>query len=98
MKLILCLSLMLVASCSHHHKSKEHHHHEKEAANEGMFGKKCAQAVAQGNAHVEGKEEYQLQHGGKTYYFSSEEMKNKFAKDLENNVQKAEKNWQTGIR
>ena len=64
MKLLLLLMLVLnLVACSHHHNETEHHHHQ--------FNKKCAYEVSQNHFDVEGKEEFKMEHGGETYYFSS---------------------------
>lgn len=92
MKIFLAVLMLSAVACSHHHKSAKHHHHEKESAHQ--FEKKCAQAVAEGKTHVEGRDDFRLDHGGKSYYFSSQEMKDKFQKDLDSNISRANQNWE----
>lgn len=92
MRFLLAVFMLSTYACSHHHKEAKHHHHEKESAQ--MFDKKCAQAVAEGKTHVEGKDDFRLDHGGKTYFFSSPEMREKFQKDLDSNISRANQNWE----
>lgn len=86
MKLIIVLLMSLsIVSCSHHHKETVHHHH--------AYDKHCALSVAHGKLDVLGKKEFSHKHSGETYYFSSLEKKEKFLKNIENNVSKADRNW-----
>ena len=104
MKIIITMSLLLFLSlsCSHHHKKGAHHHHdcaekcgvkEKSTGAEDTFKHKCASSVLEGDIHVDGKEEYNLKHGGRIYYFSTQEKKDSFTKNLEQNILKADKVW-----
>ena len=87
MKLFLTfLMTMFIVSCAHHHEKPEHHHH--------AYEKQCAYSVSQGDLEVHGNNEYKLEHGGKTYYFSSLDAKKKFEKGLEKNINKADSNWE----
>ncbi len=87
MKLILAIIFSIfLASCAHHHKAPEHHHH--------AYEKQCAYSVSHGNLKVKGRPEYKIEHGGKTYYFSSKEKKALFNKKIEENIKKANQNWQ----
>jgi YHS domain-containing protein len=86
MKLILAIFLtMFVVSCAHHHKSPKHHHH--------AYDKNCAYSVSHGDLKTEGSSEYKIEHGGKTYYFSTKENLNKFKKDIEASIKRANQNW-----
>tara|TARA_Y100000034_G_C6844563_1_gene382447 strand:- start:97 stop:378 length:282 start_codon:yes stop_codon:yes gene_type:complete len=76
---------IFLASCAHHHKTPEHHHH--------AYDKHCAYSVAHGDLKTEGNSEYKIEHGGKTYFFSSKEKLEDFKKNIDSNVQKANKNW-----
>jgi YHS domain-containing protein len=86
-----CLILVIGSACSHHHKDVEHHHHE--TKNSKAFDGKCPYSIMKGDFHVEGKEEYKLEHGGETYYFSSKEGLDAFKGNLANNMSKAKKQW-----
>ncbi len=90
--LIIVMALTLVtASCAHHDSNVEHHHHdEKQASYDG----KCAYSVAHDNMNVSGKKEFSFNHKGMTYYFSSEEKMDLFKKDLDKNVQTANRLWE----
>lgn len=99
--LLIALTTGLFISCSHHHAKEAHHHHDcadcsKDVAKnaEDKFKHKCAESVAEGDVHTEGKEEFKIKHGGQVYYFSSKEKMEKFNKNLEKNVELATKNWQ----
>lgn len=83
--LMIVLTALLFVSCSHHHNTADHHHHQ--------FNKKCAYEVGQNHFNVEGKEEYKIEHGEDTYYFSSLENKEKFQKDLDANILRSKDNW-----
>ena len=103
MKAAYLFAFFLTISCSHHHKDKAHHHHDDKAACESCakktqaaFDKKCAHAVMEGDEHVEGKEEFTLSHGGRKYYFSTKERMNEFQSNLDQNINKANKNWMDG--
>ena len=99
------ISVMILAigltGCAHHHKKTAHHHHKKEKCGENckmrkqeaQFDKHCALSVSERDPHVHGKDEFRLKHGGKVYFFSSEENLNKFQENLEENISKANKNW-----
>jgi YHS domain-containing protein len=100
MKLIYGVILLTLASCAHHHKGAEHHHHSGKAnytkapADLNVkYDKECAESIKEGDKHVAGKEEFQLQHGGHFYYFSSQEKMDLFKKDLDKNIGVADKNW-----
>lgn len=64
---LLIMSLTLISSCGHHHKKTAHHHH------------KTNEVVPEGD-HGEGK--YKIVHADKAYYFNSEEERNNFLKNL----------------
>jgi len=86
MKIILMIVLsILFVSCAHHHKRPKHHHH--------AYEKQCAYSVAHGNLEVQGSSEHKIEHGGKTYFFSSSRKKQEFSENLENNINVANKNW-----
>jgi YHS domain-containing protein len=57
------------------------------------FDGKCAMAVADGHPNEPGDEKYQASVKGKTYYFCSQEAKDRFMKDVTNNTQKASLHW-----
>lgn len=87
MKFILSLFfLFLIVSCAHHHSSSKHHHH--------AYDKRCAYSVSKGEFEKHGSEEINLEHGGRTYYFSSEEKKKAFVQSLDENIFKANRNWE----
>lgn len=85
--------MLLLAGCTHHDtvKDAEHHHHDKK--DKATFEGKCAYSVAHNEFDVDGKNEFTLQHAGVTYFFSSEEKKNDFEKDLDKNLNSARQNW-----
>ncbi len=86
MKFITALLFtLLLSSCAHHHKSPEHHHH--------AYDKKCAYSVAHGDMDVKGSNEFKVDHGGKSYYFSSKDKMKKFMNKMETNVSIADRNW-----
>lgn len=86
MKYVLVLFFALFAvSCAHHHDKVEHHHH--------AYEKSCAYGVMTGSMKEKGKEDYQFDHGGKTYYFSSQEKMDKFKAHLNENIVEADRNW-----
>ncbi len=82
--IVLMFSTFLM-SCSHHHKKPEHHHH--------AYDKQCAYSVAHGDFKTKGSNEYKMKHGGNTYYFSTSQKREQFKKDLEQNIQSADKEW-----
>jgi len=103
MKKIIIATILsfFVISCAHHHKKDAHHHHQcsekcetKSNTKTDCFNHKCASSVLEGDIHVEGKEEFKLEHGGQIYYFSTLEKKNKFEKNLEQNIELAKKSWE----
>jgi YHS domain-containing protein len=83
--LLAVIITIFLASCAHHHKTPEHHHH--------AFDKQCAYSVAHGNLKVEGNAKLKIEHGGKTYYFSSSKKMKEFKKNIEKNIKSANKNW-----
>lgn len=98
--LLITMTAVLFTSCSHHH-AKEAHHHDctencaKEKINQqDKFLHKCAESIAEGDVHVDGKEEFKVEHAEYVYYFSSKEKMDKFNKKLEKNVEIASKNWE----
>tara|TARA_B100001971_G_scaffold84647_1_gene78056 strand:+ start:172387 stop:172704 length:318 start_codon:yes stop_codon:yes gene_type:complete len=105
MKIILIslLAAFFMTSCAHHHKDVAHHHHNcdkncKKHHEKDMFDKHCAQSVSEGDFHAMGKDDYKLEHGGQTYYFSSKEKLGKFKKDIEANAKAARTRWQSRMR
>lgn len=60
------------------------------------FDGDCAMALAEGKIHL-GDDRYVLQHDGKTYYFGSADAKQKFEKNLDDNLQRANQNWQNSV-
>ena len=48
--------------------------------------------------HTMGKDDYKLDDGGQTYYFSSKEKLGKFKKDIEANAKAARTRWQSRMR
>ena len=101
MNILLPIMLLALISCTHHHEDTDHHHHHKGKSNIiksskddlAMYDKTCASSVLNGDKHVEGKEEFQLEHGGRFYYFSSKEKMDKFNLNLEENITDANKQW-----
>ena len=88
MKFITALIFtLLLSSCAHHHKKPEHHHH--------AYEKQCAYSVLHGEMSVKGLSEYKVEHGQKTYYFSSKDKMVEFKKNLKTNVATADKNWKS---
>jgi YHS domain-containing protein len=57
------------------------------------FDGRCAMAVANGKLNIPGDKRYMLQHGGKTYYFASEDAKERFEQNLDANIDRAQDNW-----
>jgi len=82
---ILSIISLFIVSCAHHHEKPMHHHHE--------YEKQCAFSVAHGKLGVEGKDEFKTTHSGKTYYFSSEKNLNLFEKNIEKNINNANRYW-----
>lgn len=96
--LLMTTFLFLFGSCAHHHAKKPHHHHEctkscKLHKDGTAYEKHCAQSVSEGDVHIMGKEEFRIDHGGQTYYFSSKKKMKAFKKDLKKNVESANKQW-----
>ena len=94
--------LLALGSCAHHDESVEHHHHtceenckieHKEA---DAFNKHCAHSVAEGKLDVMGSEEFMVSHKGRNYYFSSKANMEKFEKNVENELSRANENWNSG--
>lgn len=100
MKYLLSVMLLALVSCAHHHEGSGHHHHQGKANYtkspkdaKVKYDNHCASSVMEGDKHTVGKEEFQLEHGGQFYYFSTEEKMNEFKKNLTENAHKADKNW-----
>ena len=97
----IVIVLIGLTGCAHHHDKAAHHHHKKDECTKNckvhsqveQFDKTCALSLSEGDLHVHGKEEYKLEHGGKAYYFSSNENMKKFKNHLEENIKKANQNW-----
>ena len=95
-------ALLFVFSCASNREPAKppHHHHSCSMKNCKMkhkcemYGKKCAASVAHGDFHVEGKEDFKLTHEGHNYYFSSKRKMDEFKKNLDENVKKADNQWQ----
>lgn len=92
--------LFFAMSCAHHHAKNAHHHHvcddkcpKDHATNQDTFQHKCATSIMEGDAHIEGKEDYKISHAGHIYYFSSEDKMKKFEQNLEKNIQVANQAW-----
>jgi YHS domain-containing protein len=60
------------------------------------FDGACAMALAEGKFAL-GNSKYVLQHDGKTYYFGSAEAKKKFEQNLDDNLQRANHNWENVV-
>ena len=91
MKYTFLMFLLIGFGCARHHEKSSHHHHSEAASkNEIKFNKLCAESLAEGDSHTNGKEEFKTVHAGHTYYFSSIEKKNKFEANLVENIKKAE--------
>jgi YHS domain-containing protein len=101
MKTIISAVLMgcvLVAGCSHGKKQTEPNNMvvvDQKSPTKAVveYDGQCAMAVANGKLGVAGDQSHKLEYNGKTYYFSSEKAKKKFAKRLPANVEKAEHHW-----
>ncbi len=86
MKFIITIIFsMFLVSCAHHHNAPAHHHH--------AFEKQCAYSVAHGDVTAKGSLEYKIDHGGKTYYFSTKSKMSEFKKNIDANIKKANKEW-----
>jgi len=59
-------------SCAHHDNAVSHHHHE-EAPKKASYEGKCAYSVENKNFDVQGNPEFNIEHDGILYYFSSEQ-------------------------
>lgn len=99
--IFLASTLFLFSCASNQSKSKPSHHHHTcsmencKMNNKGeMYSKKCALSVSHGDFHKEGKDEYMLTHEGHNYYFSSEDKKKEFSRNIEKNIEMANSNWQ----
>jgi len=57
------------------------------------FGGKCAMAVVDGHMNEPGNKKYSAVVNGKTYYFCSQEEKDKFLKDADSNSSFAHDRW-----
>ena len=75
------------SSCSNHNSCDDNCQH-----HEGMYDMNCAYSMSQGN-EIKGNKSHHWNHKGKSYYFSSEENMKKFKKDVDENVERANKNW-----
>lgn len=100
MKVLLSIMLLMFISCTHHHQDTNHHHHKgksnltKSSKDDlVMYDKTCASSILNGDTHIEGKEEFQLEHGGRFYYFSSKEKMDNFKLNLDNNISDTDKRW-----
>lgn len=60
------------------------------------FDGECAMALAEGKIHF-GDDRYVMQHDGKTYYFGSADAKKKFEQNLDDNLQRANHNWENSV-
>ncbi len=101
--IVSSLSLFLLSSCSHHHKQDGGHHHHKcmqscemHSKKGEAFNKHCAMSMAMGDIHVAGSEDYKIVHGGETYYFSTKEKMIEFRKNINKNIQRANRFWTVG--
>lgn len=99
--LITITSLFLLVTCTHHHKELAHHHHKSCDKNcklyhtdSEMFDRYCAQSFFEGDLHIKGQEDFHLNHGGLTYYFSSKLKLETFEKNLEANATGARNIWE----
>jgi len=82
---VIVFIALFTFSCAHHHERTEHHHH--------AYEKSCAYSVMSGDYKQKGKDEYQLEHGGKTYFFSTKDRMDKFKAHLNENIAEADRNW-----
>ena len=92
------VTVFVFTSCAHQHQKSEHHHHEcdkdcKVHQENVMFEKHCAQSVLEGDTHVDGNDDFSLEHGGHIYYFSNDEKLEKFQLNIEANAKAAQSNW-----
>lgn len=86
MKFIIAIIFSIfLASCAHHHDGPAHHHH--------AYEKQCAYSVAHDDGTEKGNSEYKLNHGGIAYYFSTKLKMSEFKKNINANIQKANKKW-----
>jgi YHS domain-containing protein len=100
-KIFSLSALLLFVSCASNRpeEARDHHYHACKMEKCKMkhkcekYGKKCAASVAHGDFHVEGKEDFMLTHEGHNYYFSSKEKMDKFNKNLDKNISKANEQW-----
>lgn len=53
----------------------------------------CALSVSHGDTGVKGKNEHKLLHEGRIYYFSSEKSMHVFQENIDENVSRADQNW-----
>jgi len=80
-------------SCAHHDNAVSHHHHE-EAPKKASYEGKCAYSVENKNFDVQGNPEFNIEHDGILYYFSSEQNMNEFKKDLNKHIAAANRSWE----
>ncbi len=85
------------SSCAHHDNKVDHHHHE-DTTKKISYEGKCAYSIEHGQYNVVGNPEFNVEHDGATYYFSSIEKMNDFKKDIAKHIQAANRNWEKNGR
>ena len=56
----------------------------------------CAHSVLEGKPHTVENDKFKIEHGGRTYYFASQEKMDKFKENFDENVKRADKRWEKG--
>ncbi|MBY0515954.1 MAG: hypothetical protein K2P81_03525 [Bacteriovoracaceae bacterium] len=94
MKYLLIVALLFIAACSHHKKCESCDL--KKAVTESKaveFDGHCANGLCLKKMKVKCDPTITAAYKGKHYCFSSEEARDTFMKDIDNNVKKAHESW-----
>jgi YHS domain-containing protein len=94
MKLLLCLALMFGFSACAHKKScdKPACSKKTEVKEDVAFGGHCPMGLCLKKV-VKGEKQHRVEYKGKIYYFSTAEAKDKFLANIDNNIKKANAEW-----
>lgn len=101
--LILMLLTLITVSCA----GKKHqitqyedipHEHKTESELKVAYDGKCSMAVCEDHCDLKSNRKNSYEYKGVTYFFSSEEARSKFIKDIDENIKKADAAWKRNLR
>lgn len=101
--LFILLSSFITISCaSKKHQVSEYedipHEHKNTVEQKVAYGGNCAMSVCKDHCNIKANKNISHEYKGTTYFFSSEDARSKFIKDIDKNIEKANAAWERNQR